>query len=89
MLSIFYNILFYDQGPIKRKGKLIYPVLVFEGCWFHPSSVFLTFVVSQQARHSFQEDVLVLRVHGLVCVQLQREGGVARCECSQNGGIAL
>lgn len=44
---------------------------------------------SQQTRHFFQEIVLVLRVHGFISVQLQGEGGVARCERSQYGGIAL
>lgn len=44
---------------------------------------------SQQTRHSFKEGVLVLRVHGFIGVQLQREGGIARCERSQDGGIAL
>lgn len=32
---------------------------------------------SQQTGHPFKEDVLVLGVHGLIGVQLQREGGVA------------
>lgn len=44
---------------------------------------------SQQTRHSFEEDVLVLCVHGLIGVQLQGEGGVAGCQCSQDGRITL
>lgn len=44
---------------------------------------------SQQTRHSFKEGVLVLGVHGFIGVQLQREGGIAGCERSQDGGIAL
>lgn len=32
---------------------------------------------SQQTSHSFQEAILVLRVHGLVSVQLKGEGCVA------------
>lgn len=44
---------------------------------------------SKQTGQSFQEDVLVLGVHGLVGVQLQGEGCVARRERSQDGGIAL
>lgn len=44
---------------------------------------------SQQTRHSFEEGVLGLWVHGLIGVQLKGEGGVARCQCSQDSGIAL
>lgn len=44
---------------------------------------------SKQTGQSLHQDVLVLGVHGLVGVQLQREGCVARRECSQDGGVAL
>lgn len=44
---------------------------------------------SKQTRQFFHQDVLVLGVHGLVGVQLEREGCGARRERSQYGGIAL
>lgn len=44
---------------------------------------------SEQTRQSFKEGVLVLEVHGLIGVQLQGEGGIAGCQCSQDGGVAL
>lgn len=52
-------------------------------------SYFYTGLRSEQTRQSFKEDVLVLRVHGVINVQLQGEGGVTRCQRPEDGGIAL
>lgn len=49
---------------------------------FEKASGHITELGSQQARESFEECVLLLRVHGLVGIQLQGECGVARCQCS-------
>jgi len=44
---------------------------------------------SQQTGHPSEQRALVLLVHDLIGVQLQREGGIAGRQCSQDGGIAL
>ena len=60
---------------VSRQVFNVSPGKVPEGCLSH----FCTGLRSEQTRQSFKEDVLVLRIHGIIDVQLQGEGGVTRC----------